>query len=887
MALAIAAPAAEAEFGVGSISAAALNRDGTPDFQAGSHPFEFRFSMAMNRDGLGRPEGSLRSLRVDLPLGFVGNPRAVPRCRRADFEGASPHCSGDSQIGVVEMQIPGIGDSFGPIYNLVPSPGVSASIGFSIVGFNGFQQALLRTGLDYGLSQSIAPVSNGEVLSVTETIWGVPADEAHDAQRVCFSGAERIEGCASNATPAPFLSLPTSCDGPLETTVVVESATGEVDRKSALSLDVGGEPRGLVGCEGVPFDPQAAVGFSSGVTDSPTGMSFEMNLPQPMGVGARSEAALRSAVVELPEGMTVNPSIASGLEACSPAQIGLQSPPGDSPPRFTAAPADCPSASRIGAVRLATPLVDHGLEGAVYLAAPEENPFGSLLAVYLAVDDEESGVVLKLPAELTLDSRGRPGLRLEEAPELPIEELEVSFPAGSRALLRTPQVCAVGTASANLLPSSAPQGAPETFSSPYRTTVPASGSSCPVDLAELPAGASLAAGTVSPSAGQSSTFLLKVARADGTQPLGAIEADLPLGLSARLAGIPTCSEAEIAGAACPPSSEVGSVGVTAGAGPLPVPLEGRAYLAGPYRGAPFSIATVTPARVGPFDLGTVAVRIALYLDPSTARIRAVSDPLPATLRDVPLNLRSLTVRLSRAGFVRNPTSCAPQGIAAAMTTAAGRQVLPRQRFQAGDCARLGFKPTIGLRLLGSAKRGAHPALRAVVKTRSGDANIRRATVSLPAGQLLDSRRIRAVCGRLDFAAADCPAAAAIGRVEVWTPLLDDRLTGSVFLLAGKRRLPDLGAVVEGRFGVDLRARLESRKGRLRVTFPALPDIPLSRLRLTVMGGSRGVLVNSGGICRGGRRVQAGFSAQSGRFRSEQRRLQVHCGHRRTGSAVAP
>ena len=97
--------------------------------------------------------------------------------------------------------------------------------------------------------------------------------------------------------------------------------------------------------------------------------------------------------------------------------------------------------------------------------------------------------------------------------------------------------------------------------------------------------------------------------------------------------------------------------ITAGAGAQPYAVQGKAYLAGPYKNAPLSLAVITPAIAGPFDLGTVVVRVALYIDQNTSQIHAVSDPLPTILDGIPLDLRSVSLSMDRSGFTFNPTSC--------------------------------------------------------------------------------------------------------------------------------------------------------------------------------------------------------------------------------------
>jgi hypothetical protein len=870
-------PPANAAFGIASVDVEANNAGGIPAFRASSHPAEFSFSMELNGSGSGDLEEPLRAVRVDLPAGFVGNPLAIPRCARADFEGTVPRCSGDSQIGLVRVVLPGISGTENPLYNLIPAPGFAASFGFSAVEFTGFEQASLRTGRDYGLSETVAPVPNGALQSISEAIWGVPADPSHDAERFCYqSDGTRVEGCASNVKPAPFLTLPATCDSPVEIRVAAESVRGVVATKTASLLGSDGNPSLLTGCDEVPFKPQFTLGFTSSAADSPTGTAIQIHLPQPNGASTLAESPLRNATIRFPEGLAINPSAAAGLAACTAAQIGLESPPGQIPGEFTPAPASCPDAAKIGTVGIDTPILDHPLTGAVYLAESDRNPFGSLFAAYLAVDDEASGVVLKLPAVLEADPvTGRLTLRLQDSPQLPVEDLRISLNAGPRALLRTPLTCGDAPIQGSFASWSVPQE-DVSLGAQLQVNGPAAGASaCPVRETDAPVVASLTAGTLVPAAGRPSPFLLRVGRPGGSRRLSRIEATLPLGLTAKLAGVSVCTEAEVALAGCPAASLVGSADVAAGAGSLPLRLPGRIFLAGPYRGAPFSLLISTPAVAGPFDLGTLSVRVAMHVDPWTARIRAVSDQLPTILGGVPLNLRSVALDLDRPGFIRNPTSCEPMTIAGSVS-GLDREVPVSDRFQVGDCAALPFQPRLSVRLLGSAARGAHPRVRATLRAGQSGANLKRIVVDLPRSELLDQKRIGSICALPAADVERCPSSSAVAYIEVQTPLLSDPLAGPVFLRPSKQRLPGLVAVLDGEVQLRLSGHLGSAKGSLRIGFTGLPDVPLDALTLRVVGGKKGILVNSGGVCTGARRLTATLGSHSGRTLVVRPRLQARC-----------
>ena len=397
---------------------------------------------------------------------------------------------------------------------------------------------------------------------------------------------------------------------------------------------------------------------------------------------------------------------------------------------------------------------------------------------------------------------------------------------------------------------------------------------------------------MAPVAGRYSPLVLRLKRENGSQRFGDLSLALPPGLSARLAGLRECSAAQIAAAvergsigegalerrdpSCPPASEVGLVTVGAGTG-TPLYLSGRTYLSGPYRGAPLSLAMITPAMAGPFDLGAVVVRAALRVDPRTARLTVATDPLPAIVRGVPLGIRSIAIDLNRPGFILNPTSCDPMAVNGAVTSLAGQVDSLSNRFQVGGCSQLPFKPKLSMRLLGPTHRGAHPGLRATLFTRRGDANLRRVRAALPTAALLDSRHIRAVCSREQLAAHACPAASVVGHVRTWTPLLDAPLEGPVFLRTSAGRLPGLTARLHGQVDLELSGSLSSAQGRLWVGFGSLPDVPLDKLVLNMRGGKRGLLVNTGGVCAPGTRVAVRLRSQSGRSRELSPQVRTDCG----------
>lgn len=880
---------------------------------AASHPFQFTNFFGVNLDPAPPSStlpfvpagGDLKDLVVELPPGLVGNPNAVPRCTAQQFNTvhavedelggltAVSECPDASAVGVVNVQqFEGFGllSNRDPLYNLVPPPGMPAQLGFQVgLGIPVYINTKLRSDGDYGITSYLVNLPQVKrVTAARATIWGVPAAPSHDRKRgTCLYTGNNCP--ATGADERPFLRLPSSCESPMETTLSFDNWLDPGNFIEASADD--GVPNE---CDRPPFDPTIEAKPTTDVADAPSGLHFDLHFPQeanddPEG---RGEADLREAKVTLPPGLLVNPSSADGLAGCSVAQIGYRGL-AEGRQTFSADRPRCPDAAKVGSVEVDTPLIDHPLPGAVYLATPHENPFGSLLAIYITVDDPQSGIVVKLAGEVTPDPlTGQLTTTVKESPQTPFEDFKLDFFEGARAPLRTPATCGTHTTNAALTPWSAPEGSSTSASDSFAITKPPSGGDCPTSPAAEPNNPSFEAGTRAPVAGSYQPFSLKLSRQDGSQELKSLDLALPPGLIGKLAGLAYCPEsslaaaaaksgrAEQAGPSCPSSSELGTVTVGAGAGPAPFYTKGKAYLAGPYKGAPISMAVITPAVAGPFDLGTVVVRSALQVDPETAVIHAVSDSLPTILQGIPLDVRSIALDIDRSQFTLNPTSCEPFAFAGSALSALGQGAGLSQRFQVGGCQNLPFKPKLSLRLKGGTKRGDHPALTATLKLPPGGANVASAQVALPHSEFLDQAHIRTICTRVQFAASACPKGAIYGFAKAWTPLLDKPLEGPVYLRSSSHELPDLVVDLNGQIHVVLHGRTDSIHGGLRNTFEAVPDAPASKFVLTLQGGKKGLLVNSRDICATKNKATATFTAQSGLVSKFRPVLKSKCGKRK-------
>jgi len=838
---------------------------GTPYTQAGGHPYSA--TVSLDFDTLSDPaplRGDLwpvepvKDVLADLPPGLVGNPTAAERCTTAQLASggvlARTLCPADSQVGTAIVRLNGhlARDVLGPlpIYNLVPPPDVPARFGFNVAGTVVTLDGELRSGGDYGLSVRARDVPQGlAIAGTTLTFWGVPADPAHDPQRACpgqIAPWENGPACPAGSTPQAFLRNPTSCTAPgvgLPVGVQIDSWAHPGAWKAAsftshlppgypLAPAQWGPQQGTTGCDAVPFDPGLSVAPDSSVAGAPSGYAFSLSLPQSSAPGAVGESDLRRAVISLPAGLRVNPSAADGLAACAPEQIALAS----------AADPTCPDASRVGSVTVATPLLATPLTGSVYLASPHVNPFGTLLAVYLVASGP--GLIVKLAGRVDSDPlSGQLTATFDDVPQLPFSSVRVVFDGGPRAVLVNPSWCGGYAASAELTGWS---GAVRTVSAGFSvgSGFGGPGTACPT-VGARPFAPGFSAGVESNGAGRSSPFHLRLTRSDADEELGGLTVRLPRGLLGHLADVVLCSAGNAAAGTCPAGSLIGSVVAGAGAGPLPFYLGGgRVYVTGPYGGAPFGLSVVVPAVAGPFDLGTVVVRAAVFVDRQTAALRVVTDPLPRVLDGIPLQLRDVRVAIDRPGFMLSPTSCAAKTVRAVVTSVPGRVVGVSQRFAAAECRELAFRPRLRL-YIGArghvAARAATP-LTAVLTQAAGEAGLARVSVTLPSYVSARLPVVEAACTQAQFDAGRCEQAR-IGSAVATTPLLRDPLQGGIYLVrAAGRPLPNIVIALRSQVAVDLVGRVSIPGGRrLAATFPSVPDVPIRRVVLRFSGGREGVV----------------------------------------------
>jgi hypothetical protein len=890
--LAFGGGSAQAAFGITTFEGSLTGPGGGPLLEAGAHP-DFTTLIQFPKIGPESEEmsdGSVRDIDVRLPPGLIGDPSATPKCAQALLTRVNtallPECPTNSQVGYTLVHTISNGTESdrleAGVYNMEPPQGVAAQFAFNAGSVLVFIDARLANNGGYHLEARISNVSQAlSVVGDELTLWGVPAEHAHDAQRFNNEVEPPQLGVVSTSPHLPFLSNPTSCPGtPAAFHLTADSwEQPGLTHEAEISSDQDGNPFIIDRCDGVPFEASIKAQPTSHEADSPTGLDVTLTVPQNHAPGGVATADLKDVTVSLPAGLTVNPASVNGLGSCGPDEINLDGE----------AAASCPESSKLGTVEIETPLLEKPLDGSIYLAKQGQNKFGSLLAVYIAVDDPATGTVLKLPGKIAADgSNGRVVASFEENPQIPFEVLRADFFGGPTAPLRTPSACGTYTTSATLTPWSG--NAPVTSSDSFKITGNCAGGFSP----------KLEAASANPLGGRYSPLGIDISRPDGQSAFERVSVALPEGLVAKLAGVPYCPDSALAGIpsaegtgaaqlaspSCPAASQVGTVTAGAGAGPSPFYLNtGKVYLAGPYKGAPVSLAIVTPAVAGPFDLGNVVVRAALQVDPETVDVTAVSDPIPTILDGIPLDLRDLRVEVNRPDFTLNPTNCSAKSFGGSATAVGGAVAPLSAPFEVAGCEGLGFAPKLALSLKGKTTRGKDPALTAVLTAPTGEANISKVQVVLPKSEFIDQAHIGDVCTRPQFAARQCPAKSVLGTATAVSPLLAQPLSGKVYLRSngGERKLPDLVADLNGQFHVVLVGFIDSVKtkgseaSRIRNTFASVPDVPVSKFTLKLQGDKKGLLQNSTNLCKGPKVAQVKMTGQNGKHHDFGSTLATPCG----------
>ncbi len=849
--------------------------------QAGAHP-DLATSFALREDAAGSVEGLLRNAEVVLPLGFAGYPPAVKTCDPVQLQLGK--CPVDSQVGTLELEFR-ITETYSvalvPLFNMLPSADQTAVYGWSLRpgGSSGAVFAsgeiTVSVGPDYRVRARATNTYSAfevfgefEIVRTLLTVWGVPADPSHNAQRgsefecveegkyIVLTGECGGGGFPANENLAPYLVNPTQCTGgPL-----VSELKGVVSWEGAEVPTVPADIGPFTGCESLKFAPTISVAPEQTQATTPTGYEVDLRVPQTEGAEGLATPDLKAATVKMPAGVVLSPSAATGLESCSEAQVGLG----------TEQPAECPNASKLGTVSVITPALTGELKGSFYLGGPPSGPItGPPFTVYLTA--EGNGVHLKIRGTATPDpTTGQLTTVFDENPELPFSELKLHLNGGSRATLANPSVCGSYSADADLTPWSTPFTPDATPSSPPFTIT---GCGSPRFTP------SFEAGTTSTQAGGYSPLSVTFAREDADQDLAGLSVTTPPGLSGNLSGIPLCSEPQAADGTCPAASQIGEVTAGAGHGPEPVFIKGgTVFLTGPYDGAPFGLSIDVSEKAGPLDLGSgpcdcEVVRATVSVNPQTAQLTVTNGGLPTGKYGIPFQVKKVNVLINRPNFVFNPTNCNPMNVAATLSSTQGMLANVSNHFQVTNCAALTFNPQFKVSTSGKTTREEGASLDAKLSYPSApfgtQTNIALVKVQLP--RQLPSRltTLQKACPAATFEAnpAACPAASRVGVAQASTPIIPVPLTGPAYFVShGGEAFPSLIVVLQG-YGVTVdlvgSTFINEKTSITTSTFKTVPDVPVGTFQLYLPQGPHSALAAHGNLCTAKLAMPTEFIAQDG------------------------
>jgi hypothetical protein len=867
--------------GIEHMEAFITNEEGGADTQAGSHPYELVTAFTMNTevepgekanaDGAfsdARPAGGgARNINVNLPPGIIGNSQAIPQCPRKDFisgTASNDTCPLNTEVGLDYVTtVYGI-TLVNPIYNLSPPPGVAAQLAVKIYGNEVFFDAGVRTGGDDGITVHTSHLPEENITKNIAVIWGTPADPSHDEER----GGRRANGevcknlCPAEAPPVPYLTLPTSCQGPVEFSTeelgTWEDESYVAPRVNVVTHDNEGDLVGFTGCERLqPFKPEISIAPDTNYADTPAGLSVDVKMPQGLNPKGLQTPGLKGTTVVLPEGIAINPGQATGLVACQPSQEALGAEPDG---EINEGPVSCPAASKVGTVEVSTPLLPDKLQGNVYVLG--QNPPNLQLLMAASGD----GVNLKLVGNVHLnENTGQLTTTFENTPDVPFTEFKLTFSGGAQAALATPTRCGTYESSTDFTPWSTPFIGDAFDTSRFQIANGPDGAPCMWPMGFAP---SMSAGPTTDQAGGYTDFTMLLTRGDEQQRIKTLSFKTPEGLLGVISKVSPCGEPQAAQGTCLAASQIGHAVVGAGPGPYPfyIPQAGAPeapiYLTGPYDGAPFGLSIVVPLIAGPFNLGTEVVRARIEVDPHTSQITITTNPLPLTEKGIPDDLRLIDAVIDRPEFMFNPTDCNPMSFTGTATSTEGASAPLTSHLQVGSCQSLKFAPDFTVSTSGKTSRADGASLTAKIAYPTGNlgdnqatsqANIASVKVDLP--KQLPSRltTLQKACPVQVFESnpAGCPAASIVGHAKAVTPVLPVPLEGPAYFVShGGAKFPELIVVLQGdNVTVELDSEtFISKEGITSSTFRQVPDVPVGTFELTLPEGPYSALAANGNLC---------------------------------------
>jgi hypothetical protein len=826
------------------------------------------------------PTSLVTHIRTDVAPGLATDPFAVERCTLAEFgkelvpgsgffTAPGPECE-ESEIGENDATVyagnpkeGGAGDLplSGEVYDLIPGSNERMANGAKLASDYGvalglpqpLTGALLGKGFKEAEEKGAVPGKGGfpslgeqafleaqqwyaHTLIKGNVEWGKEArgtdqGDFHDyfeievspelplvRSRLVFEG---------NIGAGDFITNATSCPGHNTTTLQITDKSGTTVPKEFTT------PIGLEGCENLNFNPKFGFTQANTLSDQPdelTAEASEKHEPTKPDV-----SQVKSASFTLPEGMTLNPSAAYGLEACTESQAHQEGTVFGS--QFGV---ECPVGSKIGTVSLNVPTLPNGsLTGNVYLGAPNSGTItGPPYKMYVVANSEEFGVSVRLLGEVVPnEATGQVTTFFRNPPEQPFDSLKLSFDRGVLTSVANPLICGKSEGAANFTPTSGTPAA----SDPFGVTITGCAASIPFSLTQ-------STQYEPPNAAGHSSYTLNLNRPEGQQYLQKVVTTLPSGVVGEIPDVTLCGEPQAALGTCGSASKIGSATVASGSGSSPYTFNGSVYMTGPYNGAPFGLSVVVPAVAGPFNLGTIVTRSTININPTTTRVTA-ETVLPTIVKGIPIRMRSLSVDVNRQGFLLNPTNCAVEATESTLTSTFGAvQSGLSSPFQAEGCSGLAFKPTFTASTSAKHSKTQGASLVTTITMPSGQSNTKSVFVTLP--KQLPSRltTLQKACLAKVFEAnpLNCKKespGSEVGTATAVTPTLSVPMKGPAFLVShAGEAFPSLELVLEGQgVRVIVEGKTDIKKGITTTNFAATPDVPVSSITVNLPLGPHSAL----------------------------------------------
>jgi hypothetical protein len=875
-------------FGVTDFKLATFE-EGKPETSPGSYPKKI-------------PTSIVTHLRTDVAPGLATNPFAVTQCSLANFGDkeavpgsgfyTAPNCP-ESKLGVNDATVyagPVAKDVplSGTVYNLEPENGLASEFGVALKIPIPLSGGALKAGFEKAEAEGAKPGVGGfpslgeqafvesqqyfaHTLIKGNVEWGRQANgtnqgDYHDYFEIDVSPALPLirsrlvfEGTNGNED---FLTNATSCPGHNTTTLKMTDKEGVTVPKEFTT------PIGLSGCGSVPFEPSFALTPEVTQADQPN--PFTATATEPHNPKAIDQSQVRSASFTLPEGMTLNPSAAAGLEACTPKQAHQEGTVFG--PQFGV---ECPAGSKIGTVSLNVPTLPNGsLTGSVYLGGPESGPItGPPYTMYVVANSERFGVSVRLIGEVVPDPvTGQVTTFFRNPPEQPFSEIALKFERGVLTPIANPLLCGTSTGSTSFEPTSAP-GTAKTAA----FGVPVTGCGATIPFAPVQSTVNQTA-----NAGGHTSYTFNLERSDGQQYFSQVKTVLPPGLVGAIPAVTPCGEPQASLGTCTSASEIGTARVLAGSGPTPFAFRGPVYLTGPYNGAPYGMSIAVPVVAGPFNMGTDVTRATINVDPITARV-IVTSVLPRIFKGTPLRLRRINVAIEKQSFLFNPTNCGPLATESSVTgfvpgSTLSSTVNLSTAFQLGNCNALAFKPSFKATTSARTSKQHGASLETTIDMPSGGANVKSVKVQLPMELPSRLSTLNHACLQATFEANPyrCPSGSYVGGARANTPTLPGKLQGpAVFVSHGGAAFPDLDLVMEANgVRVILVGNTNIKKGVTTTTFASTPDVPVSSVTVNLPVGPHSALGAFGNFCREPLVMPTTITGQNGKVVKQNTKIRV-------------